>query len=151
MAPRARGAKQDRRGYSVAELVTVLVISGVVLSLTVPRFAAIRDSSATRSASADLGALFATARHLAITRRDPVTVLLDGRRGAAEVRVRGQVLVRHEFGTMYGVTLGATRDSSVFDARGLGYGAANLTVVFRRGRASDTVVVSRLGRVRTVW
>ena len=31
---------------------------------------------------------------------------------------------------------------------GLGYGAANLTLIARRGRAADTLVVSRLGRVR---
>ena len=40
------------------------------------------------------------------------------------------------------------RDSMVYDARGIGYGASNLSVVIRRGRAVDTVVVSRLGRVR---
>jgi hypothetical protein len=46
------------------------------------------------------------------------------------------------------VSLGTTRDSIVFDARGLGYGAANLTLVARRGSAAETLVVSRLGRVR---
>ena len=30
----------------------------------------------------------------------------------------------------------------------LGYGAANLTVVARRGRTADSLVVSRLGRLR---
>jgi hypothetical protein len=35
-----------------------------------------------------------------------------------------------------------------FGASGLGYGAANLRVVVRRGAASETVYVSRLGRVR---
>jgi hypothetical protein len=32
--------------------------------------------------------------------------------------------------------------------RGLGYGAANLTLVARRGRAAESLVVSRLGRLR---
>jgi len=31
---------------------------------------------------------------------------------------------------------------------GLGYGASNLTLVLRRGERAETLVVSRLGRVR---
>jgi hypothetical protein len=46
------------------------------------------------------------------------------------------------------VSLSTSRDSLAFDVRGLGYGAANLTLVARRGAAADTLVVSRLGRVR---
>jgi hypothetical protein len=46
------------------------------------------------------------------------------------------------------VRLAATRDSMAYLPLGLGYGAANLRAVLTRGRASDTVFVSRLGRVR---
>jgi hypothetical protein len=46
------------------------------------------------------------------------------------------------------VRLSTSRDSIAFDVRGLGYGAANLTLVARRGSAAETLVVSRLGRVR---
>jgi hypothetical protein len=35
-----------------------------------------------------------------------------------------------------------------FDARGIGIGVANLSMVVRRGAATDTLFVSRLGRVR---
>ena len=54
----------------------------------------------------------------------------------------------HALGHAHGVTLASSRDSLAFDVRGLGYGAANLTLVARRGRAAETLVVSRLGRVR---
>ena len=60
----------------------------------------------------------------------------------------GSPLVRREVGAAYGVRLWASRDSMTYDGRGLGFGAANLTVVARRGRAAETVFVSRLGRVR---
>jgi hypothetical protein len=49
---------------------------------------------------------------------------------------------------LYGVRVTASRDSMAYDARGLGYGAANLSVVVHRGRVAETVYVSRLGRVR---
>lgn len=149
LPPRAPG--ESRRGFSLAELVTALAIAGVMLALTGPRFSAMRDRAATRSASADLGALFSTARHLAITRRATVAVILDASRSAVQVRSDDRTLVRHEFGTTYGVTLAANRDSSIFDARGFGYGAANLTVILRRGGAADTIAISRLGRVRSAW
>ena len=110
-----------------------------------------RDRAATRSASADLSALFATARQLAITRRTTVAVRLDVRGAAVEVRSDDRTLIRHTLGTTYGVTLSANRDSSIYDARGFGYGAANLSVILRRGRSADTIAVSRLGRVRSVW
>ena len=59
-------------------------------------------------------------------------------------------LARYALGHAHGVSLVTTRDSIAFDARGLGYGAANLTLVARRGAAADTLVVSRLGRTRVL-
>jgi hypothetical protein len=35
-----------------------------------------------------------------------------------------------------------------FDPHGLGVGVANLSLIIRRGRAADTVFLSRLGRIR---
>jgi hypothetical protein len=51
-------------------------------------------------------------------------------------------------GALYGVRLEPSRDSMAYAPSGLGWGGANLRVVVRRGAAADTVVVSRLGRVR---
>ena len=140
-----------RRAFSLVEIVTALAIAGLMLALAVPRFSGVRDRAAARSASADVSALFATARQLAITRRATVAVRFDASRASVQLRSDGHTLVRHELGATYGVTLSANRDSSVYDPRGFGYGAANMTVILRRGRAVDTIAVARLGRVRSVW
>ena len=65
-----------------------------------------------------------------------------------DVRCAGRTLVRRSLRTIYGVTLSTNRDSAVYDARGLGYGVSNLTVVIRRAALVDTLTMSRLGRVR---
>lgn len=148
---RRRYGPTVRSAFSLAEVVVALVIAGILFALALPRLAAIQDAAATRGAAADLDALFATARHLAVTRRENLTVRLDPVSAEAQVRGRGQILVRHRLGAIFGISMTATRDSSVYDARGLGYGAANFTVVLRRRRAIDSVVVSRLGRVRSAW
>ena len=57
-------------------------------------------------------------------------------------------LLARALGRLHGVRLSATRDSTAYAGDGLGYGAANLRLVVRRGAAAETVTVSRLGRVR---
>ena len=120
----------------------------VLLSIALHRFTALRDATAVRAATGDLGSAFALARQLAVSRRHMVAIVLDTGRGVVELRSDGARIVRRELGASYGVHLGTNRDSAVFDARGLGYGLSNLSVAIRRGHFVDTLTMSRLGRVR---
>lgn len=137
-----------RRAFTLLELTIVLTIAGVVMAIALPHFASLRDSSAARAASTDLGAMFSSARQMAITRRTTVAVVFDTLRGMVQLRADGHTLQRRAFRAIYGVALGANRDSAVYDPRGLGYGASNLTVTVRRGTFVDTLTISRLGRTR---
>lgn len=96
----------------------------------------------------DLSAAFSLARQAAMTRRTLVAVVLDTARGAVEVRAAGERIARRELGATYGIVLGSNRDSAVYDARGFGYGASNLSITARRGKIVDTLSMSRLGRTR---
>ncbi len=126
----------------------VVTLIGLMAMLAVPRFASLRDRAAVRSASVETARVFASARELAVLRRSAVAVVIDTARGAIELRSSGQTLMRRELGATYGVVLATNRDSAVYDARGLGYGPSNLSLLLRRGSAADTFVVSRLGRTR---
>lgn len=137
-----------RRAFTLLETTIVLTVAAVMFALVAQRFAAARDNAAVHSALADLGAAFSLARQSAMTRRTLVAVVLDTARGAVEVRAAGQRILRRELGSTYGIVLGANRDSAVYDAKGLGFGASNLSVTARRGRIVDTLSMSRLGRVR---
>jgi prepilin-type N-terminal cleavage/methylation domain-containing protein len=137
-----------RVGFTLLELIVVLLVMGLLLGLALPRFSALRDRSAVRSAMSELGASFSTARSAAVSRRASVAIVLDTATGAVEVRSAGQTLLRRPLRSIYGTLLASNRDSAVYDPRGLGYGVTNLTVVVRRGAMVDTLTMSRLGRVR---
>ena len=136
------------RGHTLIEVVLVLCIIGLVTVPAVHALAYQLDRIAARSAIAEAAGVIARARDEALTRREPVGLRIDARSGTLTLRAGEQRLALHTLGHVHGVTLASTRDSIAFDPRGLGYGAANLTLIARRGTAADTLVVSRLGRVR---
>jgi hypothetical protein len=90
----------------------------------------------------------ARARDEAVAMHTPVSIRIDTVASTLELRSRDGPFGLAPLRSTHGVTLSTTRDSITFDVRGLGYGAANLTLVARRGRSADTLVVSRLGRTR---
>ncbi len=136
-----------RRAFTLIELLIVLVVAGTVMALALPPAAAWMDRVESHSAARDILSTLAAARGEALARRQRAWVVLDTAR--AQVRlVVGRVTRRRSLADTHRVRLSATRDSIAYDASGLGYGAANVTIVVARGVARDTVVVSRLGRVR---
>ena len=137
-----------RRGLTLVELCLVLTIIGLVTTMAVRQFGLYLDRAAARAAIVEAAAVVARARDEAVAQRTPVSVRFDTAADALELRMGGVVLSRAALGHAHGVSLFANRDSLAYDLRGLGYGAANLTLVARRGRAVDSLVVSRLGRLR---
>jgi hypothetical protein len=97
----------------------------------------------------DVGSAFATARQVAVTRRTSVAVVFDTSAGTLRVSSAGETILRRSLRASYSVSLGANRDSAVYDARGLGFGVTNLSLTVRRGTFVDTLTMSRLGR--TAW
>jgi Tfp pilus assembly protein FimT len=141
-------AGRRRAGVSLVELVLVLIIVGLVAAIGVHELRLQLDRVAVRAAVAEAASVVARARDEARAQRSTVDLRIDTVGGAMLLRSHGQRVAYHALGHAHGVSLSTTRDSILFDPRGLGYGAANLTLVARRGNAADTLVVSRLGRTR---
>lgn len=137
-----------RPGTTLLDVTVSLVVLGVLAALVAPRAGAGLDRRRTRAAAGQVAAAYAVARQAAIARAAPVAVHLDAAAGSVAVVGAEDTLLHRPLAADLGVTLATTRDRSVFSPIGLGWGSANATVVLRRGRAADTVVVSRLGRVR---
>jgi Tfp pilus assembly protein FimT len=138
-----------RWAYTLVELVVVLTVLALVCAIGVRTMGRLLDRVAASAAITEAAGAMARARDEALARHAMVSVRVDTTVRLLTIRTtRGVRLAQHALGHAHGVSLTTTRDSIVFDARGLGYGAANLTLVARRGAAAETLVVSRLGRVR---
>jgi prepilin-type N-terminal cleavage/methylation domain-containing protein len=136
-----------RTGFTLPELLVVLLLLSIVLGLAFVRLAAAADRAAVRAAVSDAAAVFLRARSAAIYRRAPVAVHIDTVAALLLTRSDTLLLQRRDLRAL-GVHISASRDSMAYDGHGLGVGAANLSLVVRRGQAADTLFLSRLGRVR---
>jgi type II secretory pathway pseudopilin PulG len=139
---------RHRSGTTIVELLVAIIILAALAAIALPRMHATAERFATRAAIQEARSLFTFARRAAITRRAVVGVITDTTAGSIIVRSGGIELARGSLRERYGVRLAATRDSMSYDPRGLGYGAANLTIVAKRGQGAETLFVSRLGRTR---
>lgn len=143
-----RRPPMSRAATTLPELAVALVLAAIILGIAVPRVRHVIERAAVRGAVADIVATLSTARQVAVSNGGGVAVSIDTSTATIRVLNRGDTVVTRPLQHLFGVTLRTTRDSLAFDARGLGSGAANLTFVIVRGITADTVVVSRLGRVR---
>jgi prepilin-type N-terminal cleavage/methylation domain-containing protein len=137
-----------RPAFTLAELCLVIAIIGLMTMIASRQLVRFLDRSAARSAVVEAASVVVRARDEAIAQRAMTSVRFDTSSATLELSARGAAISRTALGHAHGVRLSANRDSLVFDVRGLGFGAANLTMVARRGAAAETLVVSRLGRVR---
>ena len=140
-----------RRGMTVVELLVMMAIMGTLAGIAVPRAVRAMDRLGVRGATQDILLTLAAARAAASRRDAYVSFVADTRAGRLRVVSAGEVLVERDLAHVRGVKLEASRESVTFAPGGLGWGAANTTVIVTRGSRSDTVVMSRLGRVRTAW
>ena len=137
-----------RRAFTVIELTVTLVILSILSAIAIPWLGGILDRVKVRSAVVEIESLFSAARHIAIARARQATVEIDPVEQSINISVGSDTVRKREIGAAHDVQILATRARMSYSATGMGYGAANLSVVVRRNASVDTVFVSRLGRVR---
>jgi prepilin-type N-terminal cleavage/methylation domain-containing protein len=138
-----------RRGFTLIEMAIVLVVIGILAGLAAPRLAGYVDRLAVRRAEDETAAFFNRARITAVYRAarlrvsfgsDSLLAVAEGASDSIVWRVPGPA--------RYGVGLTASRPEVRLYPNGMGLGAANTKLVFRRGEAADSLTISRLGRLK---
>lgn len=140
--------RRRRAGFTLVEQLWIMLLSGTLIAIGVAGGARLLDAAVVRASANDIADLFAVARDEAVASGARTAVRIDASTGRVVVHADVDTIARLDLRQQHAVQLTATRDSMAYTPSGLGYGAANLRVVVSRGASSDTVTVSRLGRVR---
>ena len=151
----ARCRLHVRRGFSIIEMLIVLIISGLVMQMALPRFAAMRDRMALRAAKQQIGAYLVTARAVAIRRSRTSTFRISGSTAwvtAAKSDGTDSLVARNvQLLSSSGVTVtkgGSTNADSVrYDPRGMAMLNSARTYVLTRNSLKDSICISRLGLI----
>lgn len=137
-----------RHAFTIFEIAVTFCVLSILSAIAIPWAGDVLDRIRVRSAATEVQSVFSAARHIAIAHAAHATVEIDTAERSITVSVGRDTVRKRELGIAHDVLLSATRTRMSYSATGVGYGAANLSVVVRRNRAVDTVFVSRLGRVR---
>jgi len=139
-----------RRGFTLIELVVVLIVIGVTCTVALPRFRDTLDRIAVERSVADVSVALGVARNAAVMWGTRARLLI----AADSLRIdrwadTGWARGRPWTGPAgHGVALDVSNDEVVFGPTGMGWGASNTKIVLRRGSHSATLTTSRLGRVK---
>jgi prepilin-type N-terminal cleavage/methylation domain-containing protein len=138
-----------RRGISLVEVVVTLAIVGTLTALVVPRWSGYQDRLAVSRATSEVASFYHQARYGAILRAQATRVEFGGETLRAVYEgVRDSTFLLRAGPARHGVLLEGSRAVIRIGPSGIGYGAANTTLVLRRGAAADTLTTSRLGRLK---
>jgi prepilin-type N-terminal cleavage/methylation domain-containing protein len=144
--------RRGRAGFTLVELLVVLLLMGLVLTLAAPKFMATIRYFTARSATSQVVADLALARttavregrstSLRILSASTYQVVVDANGAAADRTVKSVVVE----GAARGVSLGTVGTRITFDSRGMRRNATE-SITVTRAEGVDVVNVTIVGRV----
>jgi prepilin-type N-terminal cleavage/methylation domain-containing protein len=149
-----RDTKRAAAGFTVIELMIVVVILGILTMTVGPSMAKGYAGASRRSADREVAATLFRARAIAIQRSRAARVVRTANALQLWVDSSGTLVTvggSRDFGQLYGVTLVPTpSDTLRFDPRGFSItGGQTQRITITKGTAVDTVCVLGLGRIAT--
>lgn len=138
----------NRPGFTLMDQLLTMGLIAVLCTISLQHIGALRDRLAVRSAKGAITDAIALAREHANAAGLRTAVRFNSISGVVLTHAGADTLARAPVYDLLGVSLAATRDSMAYQPSGLGYGAANMSIVLSRGAHHDTITISRLGRVK---
>lgn len=139
----------SRKGFTLVEIMVVVVVAGLLTLIGFPRIRASLVRSEVRAAANQVAATYASARATAIQTTRATTLNYAGNRLWITTVLPGGVLdtvgtVQH-LDLAYGVTLSSTKATIPIDPRGIATGPARF--ITARAGVTDTVQIGNYGSV----
>jgi prepilin-type N-terminal cleavage/methylation domain-containing protein len=141
---------QQRRGFTLIEVLIVITIVGILLGVVVPRYGRISGAMSVHSAKQELASLLAQGRASAIQTDQTVLVVRTGNViSLVGVNATGSTIIsQQDLHSQFGVSVSASRDTVTYDSRGMVTGnSATLKFVVDNGSTRDSVCLMALGKV----
>ena len=150
LSPEDAVSRNERRGFTLIEVLLIVAIIGIVAAISLPRLSSASRRTGVRNARAAAVNMYATARNAAteanrVTRLrmtgDSMVVLRNSASGVGLDTIVPSV----DFAKRYGVTLSRTTDSLVIDPRG--FSTAGTIRVIKDSATTDSLTVNAYGRL----
>lgn len=148
----------DRTGFTLLELLIVLVIGGILTSLTIRSFSQVHGSLGTSTAQSAFTAMHAQARALAVERGERILFVVDPETGVVSLEDEdGASVQSRNFDGEYDVSIATTGGEIrlCMTPRGFadprcGNVSDRVEVRFTRGDRTRTLELLPLGQVREI-
>lgn len=138
-------ARTTHAGFTLLEVLIVCALMSIAIGVAAPRIRSIGDSLAVDAASREIVSAFASARLVALRERG-AEVRVDS--AGVRLLARGRTVSERHVAASHHVRIRTTLSVARYAATGIASGLSNGSIVVSRGRAADTITISRLGRVR---
>ncbi len=138
-----------RFGFTLVDLLVAITVLGVIVALAIPTTRGLQDRLAVQRARSEVEGLYRTARLAAVLHGRSVTLRFSPDSTVARFRSDGQLVRARPGPATWRVSFSVSRDRITLGPLGLGVGAANTSLVFTKGSATDSIHISRLGRLRS--